>query len=120
MSRGLFRTVLCAGVLVAFSGLASAAQIKGILMDKACSAKVAAGGQKVATGHDRACALMPACEKSGYGVVTPDNKFIAFDEAGNTKALAALKASKKKDDLAVTVNGDVTGDTVKVASLKLQ
>ena len=118
--RSLFRSILCAGVLIGFSGLASAAQIKGILMDKMCSAKVASGGQKVATGHDRSCALMPACEKSGYGVVTSDNKFIAFDDAGNKKALAALKASKKKDDLAVTVSGDVTGDTVKVASLKLQ
>jgi hypothetical protein len=61
---------------------------------------------------------MPPCQQSGYGVFTEDNKFLVFDTAGNTKALAALKKSKK-DDLKVTVTGDVQGDTIKVASLKL-
>jgi len=89
-------------------------------MDKACSTKAVTGGQSVADAHARSCALAPACQKSGYGVYTSDGKFITFDEAGNQKALAALKASKKADNLKVQVTGDVQGDTMKVASLKLQ
>jgi hypothetical protein len=89
-------------------------------MDKMCSAKAISGGQKAAAAHDRACALMPPCTQSGYGVFTVDNKFLIFDGEGNKKALAALNASKKKDDLKVTVTGDVQGDTIKVASLKLR
>ena len=109
---------LCCMTLVA--GLASAAQVDGILIDKMCSGKALNGGQKAATSHDKACAVMASCEKSGYGVYTADGKWIAFDDAGNKKAIAALKSSKKSDDLRVTVMGDVSGDTIKVASLKLQ
>ena len=63
---------------------------------------------------------MPPCQQSGYGVVTSDNRFLAFDASGTAKVLDALKASSKKDNLKVSVTGDVQGDTIKVASLKLQ
>ena len=62
---------------------------------------------------------MSQCEKSGYGVFTYDQKFLAFDEAGNRKALALLKASRQPDDLKVEVTGEIRNDTIKVASLKL-
>ena len=63
---------------------------------------------------------MPPCQKSGYGVFTADNRSLTFDDAGNGKALAALQASRKKDNLKVKVTGDVQGDTIKVANLKLE
>ena len=62
---------------------------------------------------------MPACQKSGYGIFTYDQKYLSFDAAGNQKALAALKASKKEDDLIVEVSGEIQNDTIKVTSLKL-
>jgi hypothetical protein len=102
------------------AGLAAAAQVNGVLMDKMCSMKAAKEGQQAATIHTRECALMPPCQKSGYGVYTTDNKFLTFDDAGNAKALVALNASKKKDNLKVRVTGDVQGDTIKVANLKLE
>ena len=123
------RLSLCVPALLAsFAAVASAAQFQGVLMDEMCSSKAEVrivsgprleGGMIVAEAHTRECALMPACQKSGYGVFTYDNKFLKFDEAGNRKALAALKASKKEDDLKVEVTGEVQGDTIKVASLKL-
>jgi hypothetical protein len=102
-------------------------QIKGVLMDKACSAKAEehilptgiVGGMVVAEAHERQCLLMPACQKSGYGVFTYDQKFLTFDEEGNRKALEAIKASKKLVDLEVEITGEVKGDTIKVTSLKL-
>ena len=123
------RLSLCIpAMLAAFAAVASAAQVQGILMDQMCSSKAEVrivsgprleGGMIVAEAHTRECALMPACEKSGYGVFTYDNKFLKFDPAGSRKALAALKASKKEDDLKVEVTGEIQGDTIKVASLKL-
>ena len=117
--RQLFRGLCCAGLLAGLAGLASAAQVNGILIDKMCSAKATKGGQAAAVAHDAACATAPACEKSGYGVFTADNKWLAFDDAGNKKAVAALKGTKKKDDLKVQVTGDVQGDTIKVTNVKL-
>jgi hypothetical protein len=120
---------LCVAALLAgASAVASAAQVQGILIDEMCSSKAEVrivsgprleGGMIVAEAHTRECALMPACQKSGYGVFTYGNKFLKFDEAGSRKALAAIRASKKEDDLKVEVTGEIQGNTIKVASLKL-
>jgi hypothetical protein len=97
-------------------------------MDKECSWKAETrvtpggrleGGLLTVYIHERLCALMPDCQKSGYGVVTYDSKFLKFDAAGDRLALAALRASKKKDDLKVEVNGQIQGENIKVTSLKL-
>ncbi len=68
--------------------------------------------------HTRDCAIK--CSKSGYGLVLPDGKFVKFDESGNAKTLAALKASAKEKDLKAKVTGTLTGDLVKVESIELQ
>ena len=110
------------------AGYLEPAQIKGVLMDKACSAKAEehilptgiVGGMVVAEAHERQCLLMPACQKSGYGVFTWDQKFLAFDAAGNRKALELIKASKKLDDFEVEVTGTLEGDMIKVESIKLR
>jgi hypothetical protein len=123
------RLSLCIpALLTGLAGVAQGAQVQGILIDQTCSSKAEVhivsgprleGGMIVAEAHTRQCALMPECQKSGYGVFTYENKFLKFDEAGSRKALAALRASKKEDDLKVEVTGEIQGDTIKVASLKL-
>lgn len=97
----IYRTIGLASLLSAFVCVGSAAQVKGVLMDKMCSMEAAKKGQKFAASHDTKCALDPECQKSGYGVFTADNKFLALDAAGNAKAAAALKATKKTDNLMV-------------------
>jgi hypothetical protein len=119
--------VLCAVSLVC--GLAAAADIKGVLMDQASSGEAdlrisgatgtLVGGRIVAEAHTKEELLKPENQKSGYGVYTDDNKFLKFDEAGNRKALAAIKASNKLDDFEVEVTGEVKDDTIKVATLKI-
>ncbi len=84
------------------------------LVDLNCSKKAAV--QSDPDAHTRDCALM--CAKSGYGVMV-DGKYYKFDSAGSDKALAALKASGKKDHLRVDVSGALDGDTLTVASIKL-
>jgi hypothetical protein len=84
------------------------------VVDVNCSKKVAADPDS----HTRDCALK--CEKSGYGILTKDNKqFLKLDANGNAQVIAALKASDKKDHLRADVTGDVEGDTIKVSSVKL-
>ena len=122
------RTLWIVGLLPACAAFAAGpTEIKGILIDKECSAKAEehvlptgiVGGMVVAEAHTRECALMPSCQKSGYGVFTWDQKFLSFDAAGNREALAALKNSKKLVNLEVEVTGEIQGDTIKVQSLKL-
>jgi hypothetical protein len=106
-------------LVFAVASLAAAADIQGILLDRHCSAKVAQEGQKAAQAHTRECALMPDCVKAGYAVYTADNKLFILDSAGNKTAEAALRSSEKKNDLRVQVSGQVTGDKIAVAALKL-
>ena len=94
--------------------------MQGILIDKMCSAK--ALERRPICSRKRmtktACCRTP-CIKTGYGVYTADGKYLKLDAAGDAKALAAIKASKKKDNFTVKVTGDVEGDSIKVTNLKL-
>ena len=74
------------GLLTLFSSLAFAETWNGTLVDVMCK------NQDLA-GHTTKCAIN--CSKSGYGLVLADGKFVKFDEAGNAKALAALKATQQ-------------------------
>jgi hypothetical protein len=122
--RNLSLFGLLAGLAATAPGTST---IKGVIIDKQCSSKAEVrvlptgieGGMIVAEAHTRECALMPACQKSGYGVFTWDQKFLSFDAAGNRKALELIEASKKLDDFEVEVTGVVDGNTIKVESLKL-
>jgi hypothetical protein len=95
-----------------FSAAAFAETWAGTMVDVMCH------GKDLAT-HTKKCALSPGCSKSGYGLVTADGKFVKFDEAGNSKALTALKATDKEKDLKATVTGTMDGDIIKVDSVTL-
>jgi hypothetical protein len=56
----------------------------GTIVDTACKSKDLAG-------HTKQCTL--GCASKGLGIVLSDGKFVKFDEAGNAKAVEALKAS---------------------------
>ncbi len=98
----------------AFAGALAAETFKDVsLIDSQCVDKAKANPDK----HTVKCALN--CVDGGYGILTPDGKYLKFDDAGNKKALAALHATKKTDHLRATVEGTVAGDELKVSSLKL-
>jgi len=108
------KLVLLTAVLAGFATVAAAETFNNApVLDVAC-AKTSA---KTPDAHSRACALQ--CQKSGFGIVTSDNKFLKFDSQGNALVLDALKKSKRDYHLRVDVSGDVQGDTLKVTSLKL-
>jgi hypothetical protein len=83
------------------------------LVDANCSAKVKASPDQ----HARECAL--ACAKSGFGVLTADLSFLTLDDAGNARALAALRATKQTDHLRATVTGKRSAESIQVKSITL-
>lgn len=112
---GLFVFALIA--LVAAPAVAAEQTWKDVyVVDQMCSGK-----DKVmnATGsHTKECALK--CEKSGFGVFVgegADKKFVKFDSEGNKLTAAALKASKKTDELKATVVGEMGDGVIKVKSV---
>jgi hypothetical protein len=82
----------------------------GTLVDTSCKSKDLAS-------HTKQCLM--GCAKSGIGIVLSDGKFVKFDEEGNVKALAALKASSKDKDLKAKVTGKVEGEVLKVESVEM-
>jgi hypothetical protein len=84
------------------------------VVDGNCLSKVKADPDK----HTVKCALQ--CVKGGYGLLTSDGSYLKFDEAGNAKTVAALKATKKEDHVRATVIGERSGDSIKVASITIE
>ena len=137
LSEGPLGPSFAALALLGYSALAvwgapeGSRTVQGVLIDKECSPKAETrmvadpsphleGGMLWAYTHTRKCLLMPACQRSGYGVFAYDiTKFLAFDAAGNQKALALIGSTQKQDDMRVEVTGEVQGDKIKVTSLKL-
>jgi len=105
------RVVLFVATASLLSVAAFAETWNGTLVDVSCKDKDLAG-------HTTKCAI--GCAKSGFGLVTSDGKFVKFDEAGNAKALAALKATDKEKDLKAKVTGDLDEETIKVESIEIQ
>jgi hypothetical protein len=83
------------------------------LVDAMCADKIKADPDK----HTTQCALQ--CGASGMGILTAEGDFVKFDDAGSKQAIAALKATKKKDHLRATVVGERSGDTIAVQSVTL-
>jgi len=108
------RRVIALLTLGAAGSLAAAAgEWSGHLMDAMCAAKM----KDKAVSHKAKCAL--SCSRSGYGIVTAEGKFLKFDEAGNARALEALKATTKDQDLRVKVTGTLEGEMIQVDSVVL-
>jgi hypothetical protein len=107
----LFARFTITSVLLSVAAFAAETTLNGTLVDVMCKTKDLAS-------HTKKCAL--GCAKGGFGLVTADGKFVKFDEGGNTKAVAALKATSKDTDLKAKVSGDVDGDMIKVTSIEIQ
>jgi hypothetical protein len=107
--------------------ISAPAKVQGVLIDRMCSWKAETrivpgprleGGIIVAYTHTKQCALAPECRKSGYGIFTYEGKFVPFDEAGNQKALAFFKQSRKDEDYRVEVDGWMRGELMSVQSIR--
>ena len=94
--------------------------LSGHLVDILCSSEHASEGEAFGAKHSKECLLMPDCETSGYGVLTADKQVIKFDAKGNEEAKRQLVSLAKQKDIRVTVTGAVDGDSMQVATLKVE
>ena len=126
-TRSFPKTILFA-IWVSACAWAADTKVEGVLLDKESSyiaeTRVVAdgrleGGMLQAYMHTKKELLAPENQKSGYGVFTYDQKYLTFDAAGNRKALALIRLSKKPDDYRVEVTGQIDGDKIKVTSIRL-
>ena len=95
----------------AFAMAAFADSWTGTVVDVMCKDKDLAN-------HTAKCSVN--CAKSGFGIVTSDGKFLKFNEAGNAKALAALKSTAKEKDIKAKVTGTMQDNVISVQSLEIQ
>jgi hypothetical protein len=65
-------------------------------------------------------ALAAAETWTGTVVVLGDGKFVKFNEGGNAKALKALKATAKENDLKAKVSGTLKDDVIQVESIEIE
>jgi hypothetical protein len=89
-------------------------KVTGYVVDNMCAEMH--GSEDEAKKHPNSCALMAACEKSGFAVVSGDKTY-KLDEQGNKLAAEALKAAKTQKGLKVDVEGTVEGDTLHATTL---
>src|SRR5947207_9173875 len=74
-------------------------KVSGYLVDVSCAADYQKKGDaKTAAKHGKSCLTMEDCDKSGFAVLTDDNKIIKFDENGNKEARALIKNTNKDKD----------------------
>ena len=95
--------------------------LRGYLVDNACALQTHKSPDWAAK-HGKACLNMEECRKSGYALLTPDQKLYKFDASGNERARKLIDATDKKNDWKVVVKGRVHPEngTVSVSSLVLQ
>ena len=119
----MFRKVSLVAAAVALAASFALAQeaekkplkVTGYVIDNMCAGGIH-GSAEEAEKHPNACALMPACEKSGFAVVAGEKTY-KLDEQGNKLAAEALKAAKTRKGLKVDVEGTLEGETLHATSL---
>lgn len=99
--------------------LAHGAEVQGVVIDRNCADDILKHGRQIISKQRRDCSLRRHYRRDGYGIVTDDQKFYKFNDAGNKKAIQLLKNVPDKDNLKVIVSGDIDGDTIKVDLMSL-
>lgn len=118
MNRKLFIVILSlAFAAMLYAQGSTAIKVSGYLIDNACAGSAKGDLATRAKGHTVSCALMDSCEKSGYSVVTDDNKRYKLNEKGEGMAAELLKNTKSTKGVKVDLEGNYNGDVVDVAKL---
>ena len=118
MNRKLLVVILSlAFAAMLYAQDSTAIKVSGYLIDNACADSAKGELSTRAKGHTVSCALMDGCEKSGYSVVTDDNKRYKLNEKGESMAAELLKNTKSTKGVRVALEGNSSGDVVDVTKL---
>ncbi|MBV8864893.1 MAG: hypothetical protein JO210_05775 [Acidobacteriaceae bacterium] len=113
MARTLF--IIC--LVLGLSGLLSASEMQGVIVDWNCAKPMVRNGRANTLKNDRNCSMMKNYNRAAYGLITDDKKLFRLEDPGNAKILQLLKDTPDKDNLRVVVSGDIQGDTLKVVNI---
>lgn len=105
-------------ILLAIASLAQGTDLQGVIIDIKCAQDILKHGRQIVKKR-RECSLSKHYSRTGYGIITDDQKFFRFDDAGNKRALELLKNSSDRDNVKVVIAGDIDGRTIKVANMSL-
>ena len=106
--------VALASVFAYAQGGQKTVKVTGYVIDNMCAGMH--GSEDEAKKHPNSCALMEACEKTGFAVVSGDKTY-KLDAEGNKLAADVLKGAKTKRGLKVDVEGTLDGDTLHAEKL---
>ncbi len=113
----MHRTVLIAWLILAATGIVSAAELQGVIADWNCVRPMVQDGRANTLKNNHSCSLMRKYERAAYGLITDDKKFYRLDDPGNNKIRQLLKDTPDKDNLKVVVTGDIQGEAMKVVNI---
>ena len=119
LSRALVVTLLVLAALPALAAKGKKVTLSGVLVDVSCATERAGDLDGLRIKHTKKCLQMPDCDKSGFALLTADNKVIRFDEAGNQQARALIANTEKERDWQVKVSGRLDGEALAVKKLTL-
>jgi hypothetical protein len=109
--------------LISFSsaaGTAKKVKLKGHLGDLSCASEKMEDPNYMRTQHTKKCFQMPACVKSGYGILLPGDTIVKFDQVGNEQAQKLIASATRDKDWRISVRGKQSGDSVQVTKLELE
>jgi hypothetical protein len=123
--KSIFQALLVVTLLflVSVSVLADSGKkvkLKGQLVDISCATEKAEDLGYMRTQHTKRCFQMPACVKSGYGILLPGDAVVKFDPSGNEQAQKLIQASTRDKDWRITVRGHQSGDVLQVTKIELE
>src|SRR5207237_3221161 len=90
----------------------------GHLIDVACATDRKNNLSQLGTDHTRKCLHMPACQNSGYALLTEQLRVLRFDQRGNELAKKVLEKEKWRSGAKIHVDGTLDGDLLLVKQLK--
>jgi hypothetical protein len=92
----------------------------GYLLDGECARTRKATETGLGPKHTTECLRMPACDRSGYGLLTDSNEYLRFDENGNRQVRELLLKARIQKDWRIVVQGRRSGDVLQVQKIKMR
>ena len=113
----MLRTLWLGCLTLGLTGLLSASEIQGVVVDWKCAKPMVSNGREKTLHQDRNCSLIRNYNRPVYGLITDDKKFYQLEDPGNGKILQLLKGTADKDNLKVIINGDIQGGSIKIVTI---
>lgn len=113
-------SLIAAAISLAIAVRATASdQWSGYLIDRMCSQAHRNDPQAInyVKNHTRDCALLKPCRASGY-VLYRQGRWLNLDKNGSELAAQLISKSKSSRGIYVTVDGALSGETIKVEAVK--